>query len=344
MGPIRKAMSRKLFTISRRTAIFAVALATTLLLASGAASAQPMRPTADGAEVALPPAKIVQTVKIDQNLGAKVPLDLTFRDEQGQTVKLADVFAKGKPVLFSLVYYKCPGLCTMTLSGMSRSFKPLEFTPGKEFEVVTVSFDPTEGPQLAAEKKANYVKEYGRPEAAAGWHFWTGDKQNVDALCQAVGFHYAYDEQTKQYAHATALMLATPQGVLSRYFYGMEYSARDLRLGIVEASDGKVGSLNDSVQLLCFQYNPHTGKYSWTILRVLKIFGTVVMVAIGSFLVLMFRRELRLSRAVAAAERVGAAPPGMGSLASHAGGRGSETTEGRSGRRREDAEAKKTNV
>jgi len=282
------------------------------------ASAQSMRPPSEDAEV-LAPAKIVQSVKIDQNLGAQVPLDLTFRDESGQTVKLADVFAKGKPVLLSLVYYKCPGLCTMTLSGMARSFKPLEFTPGKEFEVVTVSFDPTEGPQLAAEKKANYLKEYGRPEAAEGWHFWTGDKKNIDALCAAVGFHYAYDEQTKQYAHATALMLATPKGVLSRYFYGMEYSARDLRLGVVEASEDKVGSLNDAVQLLCFRYDPHTGKYSFTILRVLKIFGTVVMVTLGSFLVLMFRRERRLSRAVAEAERTGVAPPDMSDMASEDG-------------------------
>jgi protein SCO1/2 len=294
------------------------------MLFCGAASAQAMRPTADGAQ-ALAPAKIVQNVKIDQNLGAQVPTDLTFRDEQGRTVKLADVFAKGKPVLISLVYFKCPGLCTMTLSGMSRSFKPLEFTPGKEFEVITVSFDPSEGPQLAAEKKANYLKEYGRPEAAEGWHYWTGDKKNIDALCEAVGFHYAYDDQTKQYAHATALMLATPKGVLSRYFYGMEYSARDLRLGIVEASENKIGSLNDSVQLLCFQYDPHTGKYSFTILRVLKIFGTVVMVALASFLVLMFRRERRLSRAVAEAERAGAAPPDMHDLTANGGDRKGKT-------------------
>src|SRR4051812_16378939 len=310
-------MSRTLFTSPRYSTSLAFVLA---LLIAGAAPAQ-FRPTADGAQ-ALAPAKIVQTVKIDQNLGAQVPLDLTFRDEQGQTVKLADIFAKGKPVIFSLVYYKCPGLCTMTLSGMSRSFKPLEFTPGKEFEVVTVSFDPTEGPPLAAEKKANYLKEYGRTDAAEGWHFWTGDKKNIDALCEAVGFHYAYDEQTRQYAHATALMLATPKGVLSRYFYGMEYSARDLRLGIVEASENKVGSLNDSVQLLCFKYDPHTGKYSFTILRILKIFGTVVMVALGSFLVLMFRRERRLSRAVAEAERAGASPPDINDLSSQPGAKG----------------------
>jgi len=291
------------------------------LLFASVAAAHSMRPPSEDAEV-LAPAKIVQTVKIDQNLGAQVPLDLMFRDEKGQTVKLADVFAKGKPVLFSLVYYKCPGLCTMTLSGMSRSFKPLEFTPGKEFEVITVSFDPTESPELAAEKKAAYIKEYGRPEAAEGWHFWTGDKKNIDALCEAVGFHYAYDDRTKQYAHATALMLATPQGVLSRYFYGLEYSARDLRLGVVEASENKVGSLIDAVQLLCFRYDPHTGKYSFTILRVLKIFGSAVIAALGSFLVLMFFRERRLSRAVAQAERAGLAPPDMTDLTS--GGSGKE--------------------
>ena len=296
------------------------------LLAVAAATpvwAQPMAPSAQGAQ-ALPPAKVVQQAKIEQNLGAKVPLDLTFRDERGQTVRLADVFAKGKPVLFSLVYYKCPGLCTMTLSGMSRSFKPLEFTPGKEFEIVTVSFDPTEGPELAAEKKANYVKDYGRPEAAEGWHFWTGDKANTDALCKAVGFSYAYDEQTQQFAHATALMLATPDGTLSRYFYGMEYSARDLRLGIVEASEGKVGSMTDSVQLLCFKYDPRTGKYSLGILRTVRVLGVLLLAALLPFLVLMFLRERRLTRAVAAAESAGAAPPTMADVTVSKDGAGSE--------------------
>jgi protein SCO1/2 len=197
----------------------------------------------------------------------------------------------------------------MTLSGMTRSFRPLEFTPGKEFEVVTISFDPTERPALAAEKKATYLAEYGRPQAAAGWHFLTGDQSSIDALCKAVGFRYAYDSTTKQYAHATALMLATPQGKLSRYFYGLEYSARDLRLGVVEASEERIGSVQDAVTLLCFKYDPHTGKYSFAILRTLKYTAALLVVALGSFLFLMFRRERRLTRAVAAAEASGTAPP-----------------------------------
>ena len=275
-----------------------------LCSAAAPAGAEPVAPSAEGA-MPFAPAKIVETVGIDQNLGGQVPLDLTFRDEAGRTVALRDYFAKGKPVVISLVYYGCPGLCGMTLSGMSRSFKPLAFTPGDEFEVVTVSFDPSEQPALAAEKKATYVKEYGRPQAAKGWHFLTGDKQQIDELCKAVGFRYAYDPATKQYAHATALMVATPNGKLAKYFYGMEYSARDLRLGIVEAADERIGSVSDTVVLLCFQYDPHTGKYSWAVMKTLKLVAGLLVAVMGSFLFFMIRRERRFTAATLAAEAAG---------------------------------------
>jgi protein SCO1/2 len=320
MSRLSDPTSRRTPAAPRRRARVAAALALVAAFAAAGpaarpALAQPMAPSAQGAQP-LAPAKVVERVGIDQNLGDFVPLDLAFRDEQGRTVKLHDYFAKGKPVIIALVYYGCPGLCGMTLSGMSRSFKPLEFTPGKEFEVLTVSFDPTEGPALAAEKKATYLQEYGREQAADGWHFLTGDKPSIDALCKAVGFRYVYDEQTSQFAHATALMLATPQGKLSRYFYGLEYSPRDLRLGIVEASNERVGSVTDTVTLLCFKYDPHTGKYSFAILQTLKYAAGSLAVVLGSFLVLMFFRERRLTRAVAAAERAGAEPPDMQNLTS----------------------------
>lgn len=257
------------------------------------AAAQPMAPSGQGAKP-LPPAKVTEEVGIDQRLGEQVPLDLVFRDEAGREVQLAEYFGRGKPVILSLVYYGCPGLCGMTLSGMSRSFKPLELNPGDEFEIITVSFDPTETPKLAAEKKATYIAEYGRPGAEAGWHFLTGDQASIDALCKAVGFRYAYDDTTGQYAHATALMVVTPQGKLARYFYGLEYSTRDLKLGLVEASDERIGSVSDTVTLLCFQYDPRTGKYSWAVLKMLRVFGVVTIVGLGSFIFLMLRRDRRL--------------------------------------------------
>ena len=241
------------------------------------------------------PSTIVAQVGIDQKLGNQVPLDLEFRDESGSTVRLGQFFGGKKPVLLSLVYYRCPGLCTMTLNGMAAAFKPLKFSAGKEFDVVTVTIDPKESPQLAAEKKAQYLKRYGRPGAEAGWHFLTGDEASIRALARSVGFRYVYHPQTDQYTHAAGIMLLTPAGKVARYYYGLEYSARDLKLGMVEASEEKIGSLADAVSLLCYQYDPMTGKYGVPIMRAIRAGGVLTAAALATFILLMTRRERRLA-------------------------------------------------
>ena len=239
---------------------------------------------------ATPPPALLSKVGIDQDLNQQIPLDLAFKDENGRAVKLSDYFGS-KPVVLSLVYYECPMLCTETLNGMVSAFKVLKFTPGKEFNVLTVSFDAKETPALAAEKKANYLRMYGRPGAENGWHFLTGSQASIDALTKAVGFHYAWDQKTQQFAHATAIMLLTPQGKIAQYYYGVEYSPRDLRLGIVQASNGKTGTVVDQVLLYCFHYDPRSGKYGAVITRVLQVAGVVTIVFLGGFMFLMFRLE-----------------------------------------------------
>src|SRR5579859_5161223 len=184
--------------------------------------------------------KLLQDVGIDQKLNAQIPLQLTFRDETGKTVQLGDYFGQ-KPVILALVYYECPMLCTQVLNGLLTSLKGMPLDVGKQFNVVTVSFNPKETPGLALNKKRVYVGLYGRPGAADGWHFLTGDEASIHALTQAVGFHYAYDSVSDQFAHATGIMVLTPQGKISRYFFGIDYASRDLRLSLVEASAGKIG-------------------------------------------------------------------------------------------------------
>lgn len=240
------------------------------------------------------PPSVVSQVGIDQKLGDSVPLDLAFRDENGSPVRLGQFFGGKKPVLLSLVYYRCPGLCTMTLNGMASAFKPLKFSAGQEFDVVTVSIDPKETPRLAAEKKAQYLKRYGRAGAEAGWHFLTGDEPAIQALAQSVGFRYVYHPQTDQYTHAAGIMLLTPGGKVARYFYGLEYSARDLRLAMVEASEERIGTLADAVSLLCYQYDPTTGKYGVAIMRAIRTGGVITVLSLGTFVLLMVRRERRL--------------------------------------------------
>jgi protein SCO1/2 len=267
---------------------------------------------APAAREPMAPSSIAKNVSIDQKLDAQVPLDLSFRDERGSAVRLGQYFGD-KPVVLSLVYYKCPGLCTMTLNGMSRAFKPLQFSAGREFEVVTVSIDPRETPELAASKKQEYLRQYGRPGADAGWHFLTGDEPAIRALADAVGFRYVYDPDTGQFAHGAGIMVLTPAGRVARYFFGLEYSSRDLRWGLVEASENRIGSLADAVQLLCYAYDPTTGKYGVPIMRTLRAAAVLTMLTLGSFVFLMLRRERRLAAAPA---RPGGPPaPGQGGRA-----------------------------
>lgn len=235
---------------------------------------------------------------IDQKLDAQVPLDVELRDETGQPVKLGSLF-RGKPVILMLVYFKCPMLCTLSLNGLVRNLKPLSFSIGKEFDIITVSFDPREGPELAAAKKTNYLKQYDRPEAAAGWHFLVGDEANIRRLTQAVGFRYAFDPVTEQYAHASAAIVLTPAGRVSKYFLDIEDSTNDLRLGLMEASAGKIGSPTDKLLLFCYHYDPSTGKYGLAIMNILRMLGTITVLAMATFIFIWLRRDRRKKLALA---------------------------------------------
>ena len=252
-------------------------------------------PTLAAAQLGPPPPPpatpgVLQEIGFDQRLGESVPLDLAFTDETGKSVRLSDYFGK-KPVVLSLVYYKCPMLCTISLNGLAGALEVLSFVPGQEFEVVTVSFDPTESPTLAAAKKRAYMARYKRPEAHAGWHFLTGPKESVEALTRAVGFRYVWDEATKQFAHPAGLLVLTPEGKISHYLFGVEYAPKDLRLALVDAAGGKIGNLADQVLLYCYQYDPMTGRYSASILNLLRVLGSLTVLALGTFIVTASRKR-----------------------------------------------------
>jgi len=250
---------------------------------------------ASGVEDARP--KALREIGFDQRLGDTLPLDLPFRDEAGRTVRLGDYLAAGKPVVLSLNYYSCPMLCTVTLNGLAGAMKAISMDAGREFQVLTVSFDATETPALAAQKKKQYLERYGRPTGAAGWHFLTGDQASIDRLTKAVGFRYAWDAETKQWAHPAGILVLTPKGRIARYLYGIEYAPRDLRLALVEAASGKIGNVVDQAILFCYQYDPATGRYGAAIMRVVRAGGVATVLAIAGFIIAMLRRE----RAAAAA-------------------------------------------
>jgi protein SCO1/2 len=235
-----------------------------------------------------PPA--LESVGIEQKLGGTIPLDLAFRDEAGKTVRLGDLVG-GKPAIVSLVYYRCPMLCTEVLNGLVASLETLRFDAGNEFNVVTVSIDPKETAALASDKKAVYLKRYGRADASKGWHFLTGDEGSIARLADAVGFRFTYDAETDQYAHAAGIFVVTPDGRLARYFYGIDYPARDLRLALVEASEGKIGTIADRIVLFCYEYDPTTGRYGATILGAMRIGAVLTVLALGGFILRMWRRE-----------------------------------------------------
>lgn len=233
----------------------------------------------------------LEGVGIDQRLNEQVPLALTFKDEQGKTVKLGDYFQTGRPVILNLVYYQCPMLCTEVLNGLTAALKVIKFVPGDQFEVVTVSIDPRETPQLAANKKEMYIKRLGNPDAARGWHFLTGEQTQIAALANATGWHYVYDPKLDQFAHAAGILLITPTGRIAQYYYGVEYSAKDMRLGIVEASQNKIGSLADQVLLYCYHYDPRTGRYGATVMNIVRVAGIATVIVMGCCFVLLFRSE-----------------------------------------------------
>lgn len=231
----------------------------------------------------------LREVEIDQRLNDQIPLDLEFVDESGRTVALREYFGR-RPVILALVYFDCPMLCTQILTGLTGSLKALSFNPGKDFEVLAVSFDPREKPTLAAAKKRNYLERYGRQDTAGGWHFLTGDEARIRSLTDAVGFRYRWDDATNQFAHASGIMILTPEGKIARYFYGIEYAPRDVRFALVEASANRIGSPVDQLLLFCFHYDPATGKYGFVIMNAIRLGAAATFLGVGVLIVVMRRR------------------------------------------------------
>ena len=243
------------------------------------------------AESTLP--RPLRNVAFEQKLDAQVPLDLAFVDETGSAVQLRDYF-EGKPVIVVLAYYRCPMLCTLVLNGLVQVLMDIPFDAGKEFEVVVVSFDTRETSELAAEKKKTYVDRYGRPGAAEGWHFLTGRQKSIDDLTRAVGFRFSYDPEKDQFAHASGLVVLTPEGKVSRYFYGIKFAPRDVRLGLVEASQNKIGSPVDQVLLFCFHYDPADGKYGPAVMTIVRMGGVMTLISLISLVVYLLRRDVKI--------------------------------------------------
>jgi len=275
-----------------------IALLPSALVAQGAL------PSQEPGEPAKAKPGILGKIGIDQRLNHRLPLDLPFVDESGREVRLGDFFGK-RPVLLALVYYECPMLCTQVLNGVTGALKAINFDVGKEFDIVAVSINPKEGPGLASQKQQAYVERYGRPHTAAGWHFLTGREENIQTLAAAVGFRYVYDEEIKQYAHGAGVELITAKGVIARYYYGIEYSPRDIRLGVIEASEERIGSPIDNVLLLCYHYDPATGKYGAAAIRLVRMGAVMTIAAFGTFLFVTLRRERTKGRqAAATADRI----------------------------------------
>jgi protein SCO1/2 len=252
-----------------------------------------LRATAPGAPPEAPlPAPPLKDIGFDQRLGETVPLGLAFRDEAGKTVHLRDYLGR-RPVILSLVYFDCPMLCGMTTDGLVRSLRALRFSAGADFEVLSVSFDPRETPEMASAKKGPVMRQYGRKGGAEGWHFLTGDKASVDALTSAVGFRYVWDAEQKQFAHATGVLVLTPQGKIARYFFGIEYPAKDLRLGLIEASEERIGNVVDQLLLLCYHYDPKSGRYTAAIQNIVRAGATLTLAAVLGLVFTLLRHEKR---------------------------------------------------
>ena len=270
-----------------------------LLLAAGGSTAAPAH-----AESSIVPGNTMpgplKAVHYDQRLGEQVPLDLPFRDDAGRPVKLGDYFGT-RPALLVLAYYRCPMLCDMVMQAAESGLKPVSLTPGKDFDVIVASIDPTDTPERAAMKKRDILKRYARPGTEAGWHFLSGPKGSIDPLARAVGFQYVYDPKLDQFAHAAGIVLLTPEGKVSRYFFGIEYPPRDLRLGLIEASGNKIGSLVDQVLLYCFHYDPVIGRYSVITLRLVRVAGLATVIGIVLLVVILRRRETAQPRPLGAA-------------------------------------------
>lgn len=277
--------------VSRTAAVAALALSAPLFAQVSSYGDKQMGPQNDKSQ-------LLNKVGIAQHLNQQLPLNLTFTDDAGKRVQLASYFGK-RPAILALVYYQCPMLCSEELNGLTGALQMVNFTPGKDFDVIVASIDPSEGTDLAAAKKRTYLKRYGHPESANGWHFLTGDQANIDALTNAVGFGYVKipgpDGKLNQFAHASSIQIVTPQGKLAQYYMGVEYSPKDLRLGLVEASANRIGSPVDNILTYCYHYDPGTNKHSLIVARVVQLGGLVTMVSLGGFMLVMFRRDIRHS-------------------------------------------------
>lgn len=260
-----------------------------LLLGTSAASAQTVPSNVGTASQGLPP--ILQNVGFEPALNAHLPLDLTFRDETGRDVQLREYFTN-RPVLLALVYYGCPMLCDELEQGVVGSLRMLSFNPGTDYQVVFVSFDPRETSSMAAQKKASAMKQFNRPATADGWHFLTGSQESIESLTKAANFRYTFDKKSGLFAHASGIMLLTPDGRISRYFYGVEYPSREVRLGLVDASAGKIGTVIDHVLLYCYQYDPSSARYSASILKILRLGGVLTIVCLVGGMLIFRRRDL----------------------------------------------------
>jgi protein SCO1 len=273
----------------KHRSIAALMLATTLTPLSAYAQGVGRTAGAPGDAASAKPG-LLGKIGIDQKLNQQVPLDLAFTDENGRAVKLGDYFGK-RPVILVLGYYECPMLCTQVLNGLTGALGTLKFDAGKEFDVVAVSINPKEGPGLASQKKAAYVEHYGRPATAAGWHFLTGTQASIERLADAVGFRYAFDPAIGQFAHGAGVEVLTPKGTISHYFYGIEFSPRDLKFGLMQAAEERIGTAIDDVLLLCYHYDPSTGKFGATAIGMVRIGAVATVVAFLIFLYVSLKRE-----------------------------------------------------
>jgi len=264
-----------------------------LLLGASAASAQAVPSGAGPAAQNRP--SVLENVGFEPQLNAHLPLDLAFRDEAGRNVELREYFT-GKPVLLALVYYGCPMLCNQTEQGVVGALRMLSFQPGRDYEVVFVSFDPRESPDMAREKKESAMTHFRRPETASGWHFLTGSTESIEALTKGANFRYSFDQKSGLFAHASGILLLTPDGRISRYFYGVEYPARDIRLGLVEASAGKIGTPVDRALLFCYRYDPTSARYSAAILKIIRLGGVLTMLALVAGILVFRRRDIAAAR------------------------------------------------